>query len=51
MCSKIEHNIIEAITIMSPCRRPFKMKGTEVLTLSTHNLEKMTTPYHQHSYQ
>ena len=27
------------------------MKGTKVLTLSAHNLEKMmTTPYHQHSY-
>ena len=26
---------------------PNKMKGTEVLTLSAHNLEKiMTTPYH-----
>ena len=25
------------------------MKGTKVLTLSAHNLEKMmTTPYHQH---
>ena len=30
---------------------PISMKGTEVLTLSAHNLEKMmTTPYHQHSY-
>ena len=27
------------------------MKGTKVLTLSAHNLEKMmTTPHHQHSY-
>ena len=27
------------------------MKGTKVLTLSAHNVEKMmTTPYHQHSY-
>ena len=30
----------------------YQMKGTEVLTLSAHNLEKMmTTPYSQHSYQ